>query len=79
MLLSREIPDPRDIMIIGLADACGLWRGLIDEPTRLRPEPRIKPRARMDHVGQAVAGPVSRAGAGGFARTSLERSVRNGA
>ena len=61
MLPSGEIPDPRDIMIIGFADACGLWRGLIDEPARVKPEPKLKQLAKKDLIDQAVARAADRA------------------
>ena len=54
-LMGSEIPDPRDIAIIGLADACGLWRGLLDEATLECLRPRIDLYAGMDLVCQAVA------------------------
>lgn len=50
-----EIPTPRDVMIMSLADACDLWPTLIHEPEVLaRFQPRIKHFARMDLIGQAV-------------------------
>ena len=55
VLMADDIPDPRDIMIISLADACALWRGLIDEPGRSRLAPRIERIVKMDLIGQAVA------------------------
>ncbi len=54
-LMGSEIPDPRDIAIIGLADACDLWRGLLDEAALECLRPRIDLYARMDPVCQAVA------------------------
>jgi len=55
VLLSDEIPDPRDIMIISLVDSCSLWRGLIDEAGLVRFAPKIRQIARMDLIAQAVA------------------------
>ena len=54
VLLSGELPDSRDVMIISLADACRLWRGLIDEDSQDALAPRIGQIARMDFIGQAV-------------------------
>ena len=54
VLLSDELPDPRDIMIVSLAEACALWPGLLEESTRLRLSPKIAQIARMDLIGQAV-------------------------
>ncbi len=52
---SDEIPDPRDIMIISLADTCGLCHGLIDASELARLTPKITQIARLDLIGQAVA------------------------
>lgn len=60
VLMSDEIPDPRDIMIIGLIDTCSLWGGLIDEAALARLAPRIRQVARMDLIGQAVARVMNR-------------------
>ena len=55
VLLSHELPDPRDAMIISLAEACALWPGLLDETAVARIEHRIAQIARMDFIGQWVA------------------------
>ena len=70
MLLSGEVPDPRDIMIVSLADACALWPGLREESARIRLAPRIAQIVRMDLIGQAVgrairSGDGEQAGDGG--------------
>lgn len=55
VLMNDEIPTPRDVMIMSLADACDLWPSLIhDSETLARYAPRIKQIARMDLIGQAV-------------------------
>ena len=54
ILLSGELPDPRDVMIISLADACHLWQGLIEEDSQETLAPRISQVAGMDFIGQAV-------------------------
>ena len=55
VLMNDEIPTPRDVMIMSLADACGLWSSLIHAPETLaRYEPWIKQIARMDLSDQAV-------------------------
>ena len=41
-LQSELIPDPRDIAIIGLADACALWRSGIEERDLADVRPRIE-------------------------------------
>ena len=53
--MADDIPDPRDIMIISLADTCALWQGLIDEPGRSRLAPRIRQIVKMDLIAQAIA------------------------
>ena len=55
VLLSELIPDPRDIAIICLADACALWPGLIHERELARLRPRIAQVARLDLIGRSVA------------------------
>ncbi len=54
ILLGNDIPDPRDIMIIALADACGLWQHIFDPETFTTVEPRIKNFAGIELIGQAV-------------------------
>ena len=55
VLMSDVIPDPRDIVIICLADACALWRGLIHKRELGRLEPRIAQIVKLDLIGQSVA------------------------
>ncbi len=62
VLLSDEIPDSRDIMIISLADACALWHGLTDKVGLAQLEPKIKQVAKMDLIGQAVARAMNETG-----------------
>ena len=54
-LLNDEIPDPRDVMIVSLADICGMWPALIGESAFDRLKPKIRQIAKMDLIGQAVA------------------------
>ncbi len=58
VLLSETIPDPRDIAIICLADACALWRGMIDKRELARIEHRIAQVVKLDLIGQSVTGTV---------------------
>ena len=53
-LVSEVIPDPRDIAIICLADACALWRTMIDERDLADVRPRIEQVVKMDLIGQSV-------------------------
>ena len=54
VLLSDVIPDPRDVVIICLADACALWDSLIHPRELAGLEPRIAQIVRLDLIGQAV-------------------------
>lgn len=54
LLMSNDIPDPRDVVIIALAQACGLLRRVFSESELKRAEPRIEQISRLDLVGQAM-------------------------
>ena len=54
-LLSDEIPDPRDVVIICLADACGIFRGLLSRQELARASARIEQIRRLDLIGQAMS------------------------
>ena len=54
ILFSDEIPDPRDIAIIGLADACGIFGHLLSQREHRLARDRIDQVRRMDLIGQAV-------------------------
>ena len=53
-LASEVIPHPRDIAIICLADACGLWRSVVDERELADAKPRIEQIVKMDLIGRSV-------------------------
>ena len=53
-LASEIIPHPRDIAIICLADACSLWRSVIDEHELADAKPRIEQIVKMDLIGRSV-------------------------
>ena len=53
-LFSSDIPDPGDIVIIGLADACGVFERLLPPAERLVAQERIALLGRMDLIGRAV-------------------------
>ena len=74
VLLSVEVPGPRDIMIVSLADSCALWPGLPEESARIRLAPRIAQIARIDLIGQAVARTI-RSGDGVHARDDGQRDA----
>lgn len=54
LLLSDEIPDPRDVVIICLAQACGLLRRVFSESELRSAEARIEQLTRLDLIGQAM-------------------------
>jgi golgi phosphoprotein 3 len=59
ILLTDEIPDPRDVVLICLIDACGLL-GLVLTPDEIaRTGPRVEMLARLDLIGQAVTRAVA--------------------
>ncbi len=53
-LLSDAIPDPRDIAIICLADACALWPSMIHRRELANVKQRIEQIAKMDLIGQSI-------------------------
>ena len=54
VLLSEEIPDPRDIVIIGLADATGIFKNMLSSKELDRVSDRIEQVRRLDLIGQAM-------------------------
>ena len=55
VLFSDEIPDARDVVIISLADTCGLFRGLLAGRELKRATPRIEQVRKMDLIGREVS------------------------
>ena len=54
LLLSDEIPDPRDIVIIALAQSCGLLRRVFSDSELRSAQKRIDQIAKLDLIGQAM-------------------------
>ena len=54
VLFSDDIPDPTDVVIIGLADACGVFDRLLTPAEREVAQERIALLGRMDLIGRAV-------------------------
>lgn len=54
VLLSDEIPDPRDIMLICLVDACRIFNELLSKNELVNAADRIAQVRRMDLIGQAT-------------------------
>ncbi len=55
VLLSDEIPDPRDIVIICLCDACSIFNDLLSARELEYARARIDQVRKLDLIGQAVA------------------------
>ena len=55
VLFSDEIPDPRDVMIICLADACGIFREVLAKSELEQASARIEQVRKLDLIGQAMA------------------------
>lgn len=55
VLLSDDIPDPRDIAIIGLCDACGILDHMLAPRELGQARQRIDQVSRLDLIGQSVA------------------------
>ncbi|MDP9126773.1 MAG: GPP34 family phosphoprotein [Pseudomonadota bacterium] len=59
VILADTLPLPHDIMLTTLAQACGLFRYMLDSREFAAASPRIEQVARMDLIGQAVAKAVA--------------------
>ena len=55
VLFSDEIPGPRDVVIICLADACGIFKGLLSQHELNLASSRIEQVRKLDLIGQAVS------------------------
>ena len=55
VLFGNDIPDPRDIVLICLADACGILRELLTARELERTDMRIEQVRKLDLIGQAVS------------------------
>ena len=54
VLFSEEIPDPRDIVLICLADASGIFETTLSKTERAEVQDRLEVVRKMDLIGQAV-------------------------
>jgi hypothetical protein len=54
LILSNEIPDPREAVLVSLVDACHLFDDLFSDEEFERVKPRIKALAKLDLIGQEV-------------------------
>ena len=79
VLFSDDIPDPADVVIISLVDACDVWRKLLTAEELAKARGRIEIVSRLDLIGRAVATlvrivrPTARAARDGAAGLPLAR------
>ena len=59
LLSSEEIPDPRDVALVSLADACGVLRMVFEEAELERNLPRLRQLRKMDLIGREMLGRIS--------------------
>ena len=57
-LHSSAIPDPKDAMIICLADACGLLAGILSPLELDSVKPRLELMRQLDQIGRVVSGAI---------------------
>ena len=55
VLFSDEIPHPRDVVIICLADACGILRGLLSKRELDQASDRIEQVRKLDLIGRTMS------------------------
>ncbi|MGQ9365288.1 anti-sigma factor antagonist [Azospirillum sp. ST 5-10] len=54
LLLGDDIPDPRDVVLVGLVDLSGLFATVLDAQEQRQAQPRIAQLKKMDLIGQQV-------------------------
>lgn len=59
VLFSDDIPDPRDVALIGLVDACDILRDIFPDSDMERCRPRIDQLRKMDLIGRELANAIS--------------------
>ena len=59
LLFSDDIPDPRDIVIVSLAAASGVFGRILSQEELAEAQPRIDLISKMDLIGQSVARAVT--------------------
>ena len=59
VLFSDRIPSPRDVVIICLADACNIFKGLLSRRELGQVSGRIEQVRKLDLVGQAMSEAIS--------------------
>ena len=58
VLFSDDIPDPRDVTIICLADACDIFKEVLTRRELEQAIPRIEQVRKLDLIGQAMSGAI---------------------
>ena len=58
VLFSDEIPNPRDIGIICLLDACGIFRALLSDRELIVISERIQQVSKLDLIGRVISDTV---------------------
>jgi len=58
VLFSEEIPDPRDVALISLVDACRLFEELLNPKELQRVRERIAVVRKLDLIGRAMQGKI---------------------
>jgi len=54
LVLGDEIPDPREVVLVGIANSCGLFDELLSAEDLARVRPRINALRKLDLIGQAM-------------------------
>jgi hypothetical protein len=56
LVLGDDIPDPREAVLVGIANSCGLFDELLSSGDQARVRPRILALRKLDLIGQATTG-----------------------
>ena len=59
VLLSDDIPDPRDVALIGLVDACDILGEIFPDTNMEQCRPRIDQLRKMDLIGRELANAIA--------------------
>ena len=73
VLFSDEIPDPRDIVLLSLTDACGILKGILSQRELNSAAERIAQVRKLDLVGQATTQAIEDIEQ--FVATSVQRHI----
>lgn len=59
VLFGDALPESRDVVLICLADACGIFRAMLSDEELAAAAPRFEQVRKMDLIGQAVAAAIA--------------------